>query len=59
MVMCGVIILVAVVIPEVVPGKWHYGVLRNAPVELTSEISVREHKRRAKGCTKLPPAWTQ
>ena len=27
------------------PGKWHLGVLQNAPIEHTGEVSVREHKR--------------
>ena len=43
---CGVIVLVAVIIHEMLPGKWHYGVSQNAPVKLTSEVSDGEHKRR-------------
>ena len=46
MVRCGIIALVEVVIPEVLPGKWHQRVSQNAPVELTGEVSVGEHKRR-------------
>ena len=31
----GVVILIAVVVPEIMPGKWHSGVLQNAPIEHT------------------------
>ena len=43
---CGVIVFVAVVIPESLPGKWHQRVSQNAPLELTSDVSVGGHKRR-------------
>ena len=38
---CGVIVLIAVIITKMLPGKW-----QNAHVELTGEVSVGEHKRR-------------
>ena len=55
MVRCGVIVLVAVVIPEMLLGKWHYGVLQKASVELTGEVFVREGKRRFGTIVKSSP----
>ena len=42
----SIIVMVMVVIPEMLPGERHYGNSQNAPLELTGEVSVREHKRR-------------
>ena len=44
---CGVIVLIAVVIPEMPPVKCHEGVWQNAHVELIDGVSVREHKDKA------------
>ena len=41
---CDDIILVVVVISEMQPNKWHEGVSQNAPIELTSEVSVGKRK---------------
>ena len=36
---CVVTVLVAVIIPEMLPGKWHLGVSQNAPVQLCRHLS--------------------
>ena len=46
-----VIVLVAVAIPEMLPGKWHYGVLQNTSVELTGQ---RAHEGIWHHCEKFP-----
>ena len=60
MVTCGVIVLVAVVIPEKLPAKWHWGVLQNVPVEPTGEVYVGEPKKRYGTTVKSSPDgyWT-
>ena len=60
MVTCGVIVLVAVVIPEKLPGKWHWGVLQYVPVELTGEVYVGEPEKRYGTTVKSSPDgyWT-
>ena len=60
------IVLVAVVVPEMLPGKWNYGVSQNAPVACVELIcrgaqealSYRCEKL-TKTCTETQPAWTQ
>ena len=51
---CGVILLVAVFIPEMLPGKWHSGFSQIAPVELT-EVSVGEHRDMYRTTTSWDP----
>ena len=52
---CGVIILAAVLVPEMLPGKWHKGVLQNVLAELTGEIPVGEDKRQFDTTVKSSP----
>ena len=52
---CGIVVFVTVVIPEMLPGKWHKSISQNAPVELTGEVTVQQYKRRFGTTVKSSP----